>query len=62
MTTAAQTRAAGFYFVRMERWVVAEFHGASGDMANCWFIPGELFAREDDEFDEIDERPIQRQP
>lgn len=63
MSTAAETRQMGFYWVRFDRWVIAEFCGASrGDKSNYWFIPGEMFGRCDDELDEIDERRIERLP
>lgn len=62
MSTAAQTRQKGFYWVRPSvngEWTIAHFGDHPGRAA--WATTDE---REwvDADFAEIDERPIQRQP
>jgi hypothetical protein len=51
-------RAAGFYWVRSgDKWSVAEYLVTPEE----WAFPGSELERLDDEFDEIDERRIERQ-
>lgn len=59
MSTAAQTRTDGHYWVRWngKPWTVARYRNG------VWLYPGwSLEVTNDEYFDEIDERPIQRQP
>ena len=50
----------GFYWVRYaQRWVVAE--KISSEVDHCWTLTDEQLAFFDDDFDEIDPRPIKRE-
>lgn len=61
MSTAAQARAAGWYWVRpRRRWIVGEWC-VDGD-GTYWMLPGTEEGYADADLAEIDERPIERQP
>ncbi|PWC69083.1 hypothetical protein TSH7_01150 [Azospirillum sp. TSH7] len=67
MSTAAQTRAAGFYWVRHRKWIIC--HGGwtvgewcRSDDGGYWSVVGTDEGFGDGDMAEIDERPIQRQP
>lgn len=62
MSTAAQTRAAGWYWTcKSRRWLVAEWC-VDSDGATYWMLPGTEDGCDDSDFAEIDERPIERLP
>lgn len=54
-------REAGFYWIKQKgerQWIVCEWY-VSGSYA-IWLIPGDEQARQDSDFEEIDERRIER--
>ena len=62
MSTAAQTRAEGHYWVRQSNaWEVAHYDPKAAGKG-WWTLLGETERYQDSDFTEIDERRIERQP
>lgn len=62
MSTAAQTRATGFYWVRQPHGWEPAYWDREAAGKGWWEILGDTDRYNDVVFAEIDERPIQRQP
>lgn len=65
MSTAAQTRQPGHYWVRFhvddpDKWQVAKWSEEFAGEDEAWLIIGGDFLYSDDDFAEIDERRIER--